>query len=602
MPRQIKAKFIIFFYLFCSLSTALGQEEQALEKITVRRNRSGFSQEFFNKEEINQRGTDTPVDILNYTSGLDLRSRSSFGIQSDISLRGSTYEQVAVMIDSVRVMDAQTGHYNLDIPLTNFDIEQVEVTKNAASSLYGSGAFAGGVNFAVKKPVAKAFNLETSFGQNVLFGQAFSYSLPFKDNLSARVSFDHKIAKAARSNTDFEYKTGTFYLNKDFSSSSLNTLFGWQEKDYGADSFYSNMFPEEEEHTKTLFTSTNLDSELAVGKLKNSLYLRRHRDKFILNRNNPVSVNYHTTYTYGLNNHFDLPTGLGNFSFGLDAARDEINSTNLGKHSRIYEAGLLGFNSQINARLDTDFRLRFDHYQKWPWQESFNLGLGYKILEQLKLKGSFAKAFRIPTFTELYYSDAANKGDPNLGIEKSDTFTLGLNLKDGIFDLLVEGFLRRGHNLIDWTRATSNVAWQATNLGRVDFYGVAIDAKCRLEAGYAALRLNGLNFSYNYTSADKKTSGFYSKYALDILMHQFISSLDTVICGLKCNWQLSYSKRYYDGDYFLGSIYISRKIVKNNFNFEPFLKVDNFTNKKYSEVAGVVQPGRWIQGGLKLEW
>jgi len=597
-----KARLFIFFFFLCWLNHASGQEEQALEKITVRRSRVGFSQETYNEEEVSQRGPDTPVDILNYFSGLDLCSRSSFGIQSDISLRGSTYEQVVVLIDGIRAMDVQTGHYNLDIPLTNFDIEQVEVTKNAASSLYGSGAFAGGVNFAVKKPAAESLNLETSFGQNALFGQAFSYSLPFKDSLSARISFDHKIAKAAQPNTDFEYKTGSFYLNKNFSSSSLNTLFGWQEKDYGADSFYSNLFPEEEEHTRTLFTSTNLDSQLAAGKLKNSLYLRRHRDKFILNRNNPLSVNYHTTYTYGLNNRFDLPVKFGNLSLGLDAGRDEINSTNLGKHSRIYEAGLLGFSSRINAKLDADFRLRLDHYEKWPWQESFNCGLNYNATEKLRFKGSVARAFRIPTFTELYYSDAANKGDPNLGIEKSDTFTLGLNFKEALVDLGVEGFLRRGHNLIDWTRASSNLPWQATNLGRVDFYGAAIDAKCRLETGFTALRLNGMNFSYNYTSADKKSSSFYSKYALDILMHQVIFGFDTLICGLKCSWQLSYSKRYYNEDYFLGSIYLSKKIKNNSFIFEPFLKVENFTNKKYSEVSGVAQPGRWIQGGLKLEW
>jgi iron complex outermembrane receptor protein len=597
-----KHKFIFFILTLFIINPVFAQEAQILEKITVKRSKSGFFQESVGQEEFRQKALGAPAEALSYFSGVDLRSRAAFGIQSDLSLRGSTYEQVAVLIDGIRVMDPQTGHYNLDIPLTNFDIEEVEVIKNAASSLYGNGAFAGGVNFITKKPTRETLSLEALFGQHALFGQAFSYSLPLKNNFSTRISFDHKVAKAARPNTDFEYQTGSFYLNKDFVSSSLSTLVGWQKKDYGADSFYSNLFPEEEEHTQTLFTNTSLDSQLGEVKLKNNLYLRRHRDKFILNRNNPTSVNYHTTYIYGLNSGFEIPVKFGSFSLGLDAGRDQINSTNLGKHTRLYEAGLLGANLQLGDKIDTDIRLRFDHYQKWSWQKSFNLGFGYKIIESLRLKGSFACSFRIPTFTELYYSDAANIGNPNLGVEKSDNFTIGFNFKEGWINLGLEGFMRLGANLIDWTRNTSADVWRATNLGSVDFRGVAFDAKLKPLLNYKSSKLDEIAFSYNYTSADKKTSGFLSKYALDILMHQFTLGVNSGIFGFNLNWQFSYNKRYYGETYFLGSVNIGKKLVKRNFTFEPFLKIENFTNTKYSEVGGVLQPGRWLQAGTRIEW
>lgn len=597
----------ITFYLFaCFLlcGPAWAQNApQVLEKITVKRSNSGFYQQSFNAGQIEEKNLNAPDHILDYVSGLDLRARGDFGILDDISLRGSTYEQVAVMINGIKVMDPQTGHFNLDIPLTVYDLEQVAVNKNAASSFYGAGAFAGAVNFAVKKPAKEQFNVDTFYGENVLFGQAFSYSMPVINDFSARVSYDHKISKAARPNTDFEYRTGSLYLNKDFASASISQLFGWQKKDFGADSFYSNLYPEEEEHTQTIYTDTTVSSWLGRGKFKNDLYLRKHRDKFILQRNNPASVNYHTTYVYGLKSSFDIPLELGDLSCGIDAGMDQINSTNLGTHSRMHESGLLGFNSRLGDKINTGLQARFDHYQKWSWQQSFNLNLDYKIIgNKLVLKNAYGRGFRLPSFTELYYHDPANIGNPGLREEKSDTLSCGLDFKENLFDLAVEGFWRRGRNLIDWTRVSTADPWRAANLGSVDFYGVTFDAHLwpRLECG--GLKLEEAGISYNYTGADKKTSGYFSKYALDILMHQLTLEIKSGIFGLGVNWQLSYNNRYYADSYFVGDLYISKKIARKDLSFEPFLKLDNFTNKKYYEAAGVLQPGRWLQGGVKLEW
>lgn len=611
MHNAIKRLIFYIFCAFCLPSFTCALEPYTLEKITVKLSEEGssppslssdcYSQETIAAKELEENNLNSVADILNYVSGVDLRTRGAFGIQGDISLRGSTFEQVAVLIDGIKLMDPQTGHHNLDIPLTPFDIERVEITKEAASAVYGAGASAGSVNIITKKPQKKSLKLEAFGGDYALSAQAFSFSFPQKD-FSARVSFDHQAAKAARPNTDFENQSSSFYFSKDFAQTSLNALFGFQKKDFGADSFYSNLFPEEEEHTQTLFFKTGLNTKLGSTKLKNNLYLRKHRDKFILRRNNPTSVNYHTTYVYGLNSGLELPTRLGNFLLGLDIGEDEINSTNLGKHSRLYEAGSLGLASEF-GRLNTDLRFRLDYYQKWLDQESFNFGLGYKVNDSLRLKTSLAKAFRIPTFTDLYYADAANKGDPNLKVEKSYTYNLGLDY--GLEKKLVlglEGFWRRGENLIDYTRATSNDVWQATNLGRVDFRGGAFSFKLKPELNYHELKLNQVAFAYNYTDVDKKASGFLSKYALDVLKHQFILDLDSRVFNLSFNWHLTYQQRYYGETYFVAGLYIGTKLPIKDFTLEPFVKVDNLTNTKYSEITGVLQPGRWVQGGVKFEW
>jgi len=601
--------FLLLLLIFPYKAWSLGS--YTLDKIVVRSGRVSFDEglpslvyslETFTADDIKKKNLDSLVDLLDYISGVDLRYRGVSGIQGDLSLRGSTYEQVAVFIDGVRVVDPQTGHHNLDIPLTVFDIEKVEVMKEGSSGLYGAGALAGSINIITKKPTKKSLSLDTLFGEHALFGQTVSFSLAPGD-FSSRVSVDHRVSSGGRTNTDFDYKTCSFYLSKDSADTSFDTLFGYQKKDFGADSFYSDLFPEEEEHTETLFARVGSNSGANLGFLKNNLFFRKHRDKFILRRNNPTFVNYHTTYVYGLGSQLNLPVKYGIFLLGIDTARDEIYSTNLGKHAIMHQAGLLGFIPETGDRLNADFRFRFDIYEGWGLQKSFNLGIGYNFPRQrLKIKGSAAGAFRIPSFTELYYSDPANRGNPDLGVEKSDSLKLGLNFMQGFMDLDFEFFYRKGRNLIDWTRISPAESWIATNLGEIDFCGIEFNSTIEHDLNLKVININKFIFSYNYTDADKKTAGFYSKYALDILKHQFLLTTCSSSLGMDLSWQLSYNQRYYGQTYFVANLCISKKIIKAGFILEPFLKIDNLSNTEYSEVAGVLQPGRWVKSGFKFEW
>lgn len=601
---------LIVLIIFCLPVSSYAEESYTLDKIVVKSDsearyfkhlKENYPGEVISSQEIGNANLNSLVEALDCASGTEIRARGPFDIQGDLSLRGSTNEEVGVSIDGIKVMDPQTGHHNLDIPLTRYDIERINITKEGSSSLYGAGSFAGNANFIIKRPTAKAVNIDALFGENALFGQAFSFALAQKE-FSARVSFDNKVSKAARPNTDFREQTASFYIDKKAENIFLDTLIGYQKKDFGADSFYSNLFPEEEEHTETLFFKTGLDLKSETGVLKNNAYLRKHRDKFVLRRNNPTSVNYHTTYVYGLNSDYALPTKYGDVLLGLYSGNEEINSTNLGKHKRFFEAGSIGLSSKIGQRFTSDLRFRSDHYEKWGFQQSFNAGLGYSLTDTLKIKGSAAGAFRLPTFTDLFYSDAANKGNPDLGVEKSDNYSVGFEYAKDFLELGLSGFLRRGHNMIDWTRSTTLDPWQATNLGSVDFKGMEFIARLNREFNFKYIKFNNVSLTYSYTDVDKKESGFLSKYVLDVLKHQLHLDIYSNIFGLDINWRFSYNQRYFADTYFLGDLYIGKKIKNRSYSLEPFLKLDNFTNKSYSEIAGVQQPARWIKSGLKFEW
>ncbi|MCX5693154.1 MAG: TonB-dependent receptor [Candidatus Omnitrophica bacterium] len=564
-----------------------------LEKIVVTGNSGNektqnYPAETFSYKDIQGEKLNSASDVFKYASGVDLRYRGTSGVQGDLSIRGSTYEQVAVLIDGIRINDMQTGHHNLDIPFTSMDMEKIEVIKQGSSSLYGAGALSGSINIITKKPLKKSVSIEMSGGAHALYGQAFSCDMPGKD-ASSSFSFEHKTSNGARPNTDFDYQTFSYIFNRGWLDNSLNFLAGYQDKDFGADSFYSNLYKEEEEHTKTLFVKTGLDSDLCSYKLKNSIFLRRHNDKFILNRNNPsFSQNTHATYSYGVNSGINWPVKYGNMESGFEISRNTINSTKLGKNTRMNEACFLGFNPEPGNKFEPSARFRYDHFQNWSYQNSFDAGLGWWLIdEKLKIKSSFSRAFRGPSFTELYYSDAANKGNSDLKVEKSDNYSAGFETNFNNIKIECSGFLRRVKNLIDYTRPTQNDIWQAANLGKVDFKG---------------LELKTGPFSYVYMEADKNNSGFLSKYALDILKHQLMFNLNHDIKGIKIGWHLSYNERKFGETYFIGDLRISKVFENKRNSIEPFLKIDNFTDTEYSEIAGVTQPGRWIQGGVKINW
>jgi iron complex outermembrane receptor protein len=65
-------------------------------------------------------------DLLRFAATVDVRARGP-RVQSDFSIRGASFGQTLVLIDGVRVNDAQSGHHNSDVPLTLDDIERVEV-------------------------------------------------------------------------------------------------------------------------------------------------------------------------------------------------------------------------------------------------------------------------------------------------------------------------------------------------------------------------------------------------------------------------------------------------------------------------------------------
>ncbi|CAD7777693.1 Vitamin B12 transporter BtuB [Candidatus Methanoperedenaceae archaeon GB37] len=121
--------------------------------------------EIIEAEEIRQLPIHSVDELLEYFSSIDVRNRGISGIQSDFSLRGSSFEQVLFLINGMPINDPQTGHHHGDIPITLNEIDRIEVVLGGASALYGHGGFGGVINIITKKQTKPKIKVKYAHGE-----------------------------------------------------------------------------------------------------------------------------------------------------------------------------------------------------------------------------------------------------------------------------------------------------------------------------------------------------------------------------------------------------------------------------------------------------
>ena len=111
----------------------------------------------------------TVNDLLKYAIGVDVRQRGGMGIQTDISMRGGTSDQIAILINGINVCDPQTGHFALDLPMDKSDIERIEILEGPAGRIYGTSSLVGAINIITKKPVKSSADVRLEGGSHGSF-------------------------------------------------------------------------------------------------------------------------------------------------------------------------------------------------------------------------------------------------------------------------------------------------------------------------------------------------------------------------------------------------------------------------------------------------
>src|SRR4029434_6333651 len=97
-------------------------------------------------EELRERQSELVSEVLRDVAGINVIQTGSMGAATSVFIRGSTSNQVLVLVDGVEINSTTTGAYDF-ANLTTESIERIEVLRGAGGTLYGSQAIGGVIFF-----------------------------------------------------------------------------------------------------------------------------------------------------------------------------------------------------------------------------------------------------------------------------------------------------------------------------------------------------------------------------------------------------------------------------------------------------------------------
>ncbi|MCR9289353.1 MAG: TonB-dependent receptor [Bacteroidetes bacterium] len=549
------------------------------------------------KAQIKNLPVQSVPEILSYIAGVDIRQRGAHGVQADVGIRGGGFDQVLILVNGIKLIDPQTGHHLLNLPFDTENIERIEVLKGPGARIYGQNAFAGAINIVTKVPNNNYVKIGAQAGQNGLGGGNLSVALA-KENFQQYFSVSKDFSDGYRHNTDYDI-TNYFYQNN-FQSSvgNFSLIAGHTEREFGANGFYASPdFTEQYEEVKTSLLA--LQHEVTKGNWtsKTRFFWRQNKDDYIFVRENPsLYHNIHKSNVLGIETHTTYQSKLGITGLGVEVNKMYLESNNLGDQDRLVLSAFAEHRFQFLDRFDITPGVSLNDYSDFGTQIFPGIDIGVTLKDNLKLFGNAGYTWRIPTFTDLFYEDPSNEGNPDLQPEEAFSYEGGIKWSKGGIQIQASYFNRNSENLIDWTKVADTLRWKPNNLNEVTMSGLDISADL-----FFPILLNSdtwlqrLNIGYTYIDADVQTSeSAISRYVLENLKHQFVLGFEYRIGQFFFhNIRFRYSDRASLEDYSV----VDSKFIYRKGNTELFLEATNLFDTDYKETNLVPMPGRWVKFG-----
>ncbi|MFB3827939.1 MAG: TonB-dependent receptor plug domain-containing protein [Bryobacteraceae bacterium] len=528
-------------------------------------------------------------DILRLDPSLDLRQRAPGAVQSGVSIHGGTFGQTLVLLNGFRLNDVQSANHNMDIPVTPDAVTQVEVLRGSGSTLYGSDAVAGVVNFIARPPEVSEVRLRAAVG-NFGFNQQRGMLAYSSRRCSEQLTFSRDFSSGFRENRDFRNLALASISRLATRWGETELILAHNDRPFGADRFYGDF--NSWERTKTWFAAAR---QPLGARTDVSFAYRRHTDLFVLYRDRPeVFTNRHAVESYQGALRRKQPLGPNaRLHYGTEAYHDSIASTNLGRHRRGRGAGYLAYDVRALRRFSFTLGAREELYRSIRRQFSPSASAGFWVSEHLKLRGSVSRAFRLPTFTDLYYHDPANRGSPDLRPETAWSYEGGFDWNAGArIRGQIGAFHRRERDGIDYVRASPAEVWRATNFRRLRFTGVETALETSLARQHQVeLRYTGL------WGVQNAAAGAVSRYTFNYPMHAGLAAWQgTIAGGLLGRSRVGVLRRFARAPYAVWDLFLA----SGRGHVRPFLQFTNLTGAAYEDVPGVPMPGRGVVAGVQF--
>ena len=507
-----------------------------------------------------------------------------------------------------------------------------------ASRVYGLNAFGGAINIITSTENHSNLKANLTGGQFGFVDGGVASNIVtagLKNYLSAHYNSSDGYIK----NTDFQQKNAWYTGKLNTGVGEIQLQAGHSTKSFGANSFYTPVYPDQFENTATTLTSVRIESKGRFH-VSPTVYWRRNQDRFELFRYLDQAPswyknhNYHLTNVYGSAINSWFASSLGKSSLGAEFRSEDILSNVLGK-PLFKPVPVPG--DKIHQYTLSDSRKNFSFYAEHSvYTEHFSISGGvmanlntqtgdrlnlypgldfsWNIHKDLKYYFSLNKSLRIPTFTDLYYKSATNVGNIDLKPEEAVAFESGFKLNAQWYTGNITYFHRWGNNIIDWVKKADETVWKAENITNLNTDGIELSSKFFIGKGLKNKPfIKYITLSYSWLDQGKQSGSYSSKYVMDYLRNKIVLGINHSIIGnLSADWKFSYQDRNgiytkwegsaYGKDVPYPSLYlVDARILWQNKSSVFYIELSNLLDQKFEDYSNVEQPGRWIKFGIKSQ-
>ena len=560
-------------------------------------------------DKISTRQSITVSDALSLSSGLHIGDNGGLSGLKTVNLRGLGSAHTAIYLDGVRVCNVQSGQNDLGmLPLEDLATLSVDYAQNAVSFKTSRPEFG-------ELPVAGKFRFYAgSFGTYLPYAR-----LDFK--LSEKVSLSVNAA-GALSKGNFTYGEGMVRTNNDLEQyrGGLDLWGRMIDGNYHVKAYYNQAergtpgaisWPSDDRQTdKNAFVQGFLKKKFG------SLYTLRLSAKGSYDDIYYSSVwgdsNYGQTELQLNTAHDFRLSDWCKFTFAADVQWDNLASSMYGA-SRIsaFTAIASSFRTErLLANVALEFNGAFDKGELSRYALSPAADIRFRVFDGFDVLAFGRRAYRVPTFNELYY---VGYGNPelrpedawmtDLGVEYSRAFSAAWQVTaklDGFFNYLTD-------KITSAPTAEDPNIWAPYNIGKVMSSGMDVaagfvwssgDWKCSFDAKYTLL-----------SAVDKTPDSYsYGQQIPYIAKHTLVLNAMASWKGWSIApvWQMRAGRTDGSGilddwntlDMTLGKELKLSKTGPLSFKFS----VRNLLNCRYEVSSGYPMPGRSFIGGVEYKF
>jgi iron complex outermembrane receptor protein len=465
-------------------------------------------------------------EVLRAEPGVLLNSQG--GSQNDLSIRGSSFSGAGLSLGGLTLRNPQTEHFNAELPLPVAMLSRPKVLTGLANQ---GGHLTGTVGFDLLPIIGKK-QVEAGIGSDSRDWQSLLVQQMLTDKLGLGVFAGRESSEGVDypdNDYDRDYVGGHMqYRENDM---QVDALVAHQKKEFGARGYYGapDWRPAEEKTEDTLVSLAARKGDLNNDYLRGGFSWHEFNDDYTM----PALTIGTNTFARYHNQHRSRVTAaffdgrtieVNGFALGwrADADEERIDSSSLGNHSRT-RGGISLLPQWQGDRLKLTAGLRSEFFTGEEPYYLPQLGAEYQLSDVLTAFASYTETVRLPSYTELGYSNLYSVGNASLPPQTEQQTELGLKgVPSEFVDWKIAAFYRTTGNTIDWVKTNSAARWDAKNLGDVEVYGL----EAQLD-WYPAQNVE-MQFAYTWVYKDKEASdyGWYaSRYALDYPEHLAQASL-----------------------------------------------------------------------------